>query len=312
MNYFGIPIMSSSAGSVPDMSPFLALQQLRQRAQETFQERQRLREQFAATQQQRESEFSRGMEADQQQRQQSLGLEQARFEESRRAKQEELGLRKQDMEMDQQRYEAETARREQMLAEAKAEKEKRETEIKAQEQKGAKRTLVSNKINALADIYRNQKVDASTLRKYLLGHLAEQGFELQGQDELADARAEVERIVADYQRQQDAELDREDQRSRMTARETPKPAKEDGLSPSSKLTHWRMEKRDLEDKIEELQARHNVINDPGTGEYTRRMTLAEVGGAQMLEKLMQQYMAKMEELDARIAALMGEEPVYAG
>lgn len=312
MNYFGIPIMSSSAGTVPDMSPFLALQQLRQRAQETFQEQQRLREQFAATQQQRESEFSRGMEADQQGRQQSLGLEMARFEDSRRAKQEELGLRKQGMEMDQQRYEADTARREQMLAEAKAEKEKRETEAKAQEKKGAKRTLVSNKINALADIYRNQQWDAGRMRTALLNHIAEQSFELQDPEELAAARAEVERIVADYQRQQDAELDREDQRSRMTARETPKPVKQEGLSPSSKLTHWRMEKRDLEDKIEELQARYNVVNDPGTSERVRQMTLAEVGGAQRLEQLMQQYMAKMEQVDAMIAALMGAEPVYAG
>lgn len=312
MNYFGIPIMSSSAGTVPDMSPFLALQQLRQQAQQTFQEQQRLREQFAATQQQRESEYSRGMAADQQARQQSLGLQQAQFEESRRVKQEELGLRKQGMEQDQQRYEQEAAQREQILAKAEAEKAKQETEAKAQEEKGRKRTVVTNKISALADIYRAQQWDPGRMRTALLNHLAEQGFGLQDPEDWANARAEVERIVAAYQREMDTELDRQDQRSRMEARETPKPVKQEGLSPSSKLTHWRMEKRDLEDKIEELQARYNVVNDPGTSERVRQMTLAEVGGAQRLEQLMQQYMAKMEELDARIAALMGAEPVYAG
>lgn len=308
MNYFGIPIMSSSAGTVPDMSPFLALQQLRQQAQQTFQEQQRLREQFAATQQQRESEYSRGMEADQQARQQSLGLQQAQFEESRRVKQEELGLRKQGMEQDQQRYEQEAAQREQILAKAEAEKAKQETEAKAQEEKGRKRTLVSNKINALADIYRNQQWDAGRMRTALLNHLAEQSFELQDPEELAAARAEVERIVADYQRQQDAELDREDQRSRMTARETPKPVKQEGLSPSSKLTHWRMEKRDLADKIEELQAAYNMAQDPDGAEFVQ-MTY---GGLEGIQQRLQQYMAKMERIEAQIAALMGPEPVYAG
>lgn len=303
----GLPVGNVGAMSGVDVTPFLQMQRMLD--QRTEFERQ-MQEAMAQRQQQEQMalgtmEFNRQSAAqrmeqdrlDRQQRDRQFGAEQQRLS---RGQDQDAELRRASLGMQQEAQRTEMAQTERAFGLKTKEAEDRKAEEAAKQKRTEGMMATGTRASALIA----QGLPA--LRQQLMQTLGREPYPEELRNAMMEQTAALppdDRVAAQSAVQDWFQSELAGQRARPNE---PRPQQTKGLSPATKLAHFRVQTRDLQDKIDDLVAERNIVrNDPAYARMTGKKPEEYDAEIKALRAELEQAQQQINQL------LTGEEPTTA-